>query len=313
MKINELGDIDSLEPGQRQKFNPSNTDYSRSFDKFLLDCSDSIAAAKEADKFLLRGVASGGPQIFLGRSRDNRKPLDSDKLDATMMDDYLKASGFTALRSNSIFCTGSLYGVGKYGTVYIIFPVNGFDITWSPKVHDFTNYVAAHKPGELYKFADSYDNYTKLGYVTQGFIYHTILRELHSNNMAIPYNDKRRKPLEKLKIALSPYTRMKNFYSIPDVKKIITILQKIDLLVPGKISAQEAISKLEEYAIAAKTSSDPSKVKPQEVISSLAYKNTDLAGALKSGHEILIHGKYYAFHAKKYAYELRKELGVDFQ
>lgn len=135
MKIYEIGGVGKLHPGEKRAFAPSNSDPKRSFEKFLSDCSDAIAAMKVSRRFLYRGVSRSAPSIFIGKPRKDRNTSLNPEM-SKEIDDKFFAAGFKAARRNSIFCSASSQAA-IYGTVYLIFPVNGFNFTWSPIVHDF--------------------------------------------------------------------------------------------------------------------------------------------------------------------------------
>ncbi len=97
------------------------------------NCSDFLS---ETSNLLFRGI-NNQPYIFNGITPENRKPKDSGISWQNAIDQKLKESGFIALRSNSIFCTGSIATAQDYGTAYAIFPINGFTYTWSPDSKDF--------------------------------------------------------------------------------------------------------------------------------------------------------------------------------
>lgn len=102
-------------------------------------CSDFLNILKKTNMFLYRGIKDcGNNQIFLGYSRNDRTPRDTDAYIQTLTDTYLKLQGFTALRSNSIFCTADESATDIYGRQYIIFPINGFKYTWSLVHEDWT-------------------------------------------------------------------------------------------------------------------------------------------------------------------------------
>lgn len=116
------------------------------------ECSDAVYAMQMTNKFLYRGVKVGGhnagtiwkprilqgsaPTIFKSSSRENRKSLDTPNHIQDMIDGALEATGFTALRSNSIFCSGDKRAAMNYGVPYIIFPIDGFALTWSSNFVD---------------------------------------------------------------------------------------------------------------------------------------------------------------------------------
>lgn len=164
MKIYEIEDINTLKPGEKRKFEPSNSDKERSFSKFLSDCSESIAAMKQTNKILYRGIANPMNRAvlntFIGRSRDKRETLDTPNEIQKIFDDVLRANNFIALRSNSIFCTSMRDFATGYGLVYLIFPINGFKYTYSPYIEDFTEFLAdIHTGAQFKKFLNKRPNF----------------------------------------------------------------------------------------------------------------------------------------------------------
>jgi hypothetical protein len=155
MKINEI-EIDDLEPGDKQEFVPSNTNVSQSFSKFLANCSESVSEMKKANRFLYRGVNRPVSTIFVGASRGDRRNMGTPDDVQETLDDYLSGNDFSALRSNSIFCTGDRMDAGGYGDEYLIFPINGFNFTWNLKIHDFTLWL---EEKEIWSFEEYLDNH----------------------------------------------------------------------------------------------------------------------------------------------------------
>lgn len=101
------------------------------------DCSYAVSAMREANGFLYRGVRGEPPLTFLGKPRTDRMAKDSSAEIQERFDAMLKESGFTALRSNSIFCSGNFSQANGYGgNVFMIFPKDGFHFTWSPRYDD---------------------------------------------------------------------------------------------------------------------------------------------------------------------------------
>lgn len=100
-------------------------------------CSQILKLYKETDNYLYHGFKDKMPLIFMGNPRDDRKPMDTDIELQKEADRKLKEAGFNALRSNSIFCTNRFKRASSYGEVYIIFPLNGFNYTYSDKLYDF--------------------------------------------------------------------------------------------------------------------------------------------------------------------------------
>lgn len=100
-------------------------------------CSEFIETIKESNsKFLYHGFRITNKTIFLGQTRNDRSPKDMGLITQKIIDSLLSELGMTALRSNSIFCTTRREEAEEYGLVYIIFPINGFNLTYSTKVDD---------------------------------------------------------------------------------------------------------------------------------------------------------------------------------
>jgi hypothetical protein len=104
--------------------------------KFLEDCSGSIMVMQNAQQFLYRGT-NNAPDVFMGRTRNDRKSRETDQSIQDKIDEIMIAAGYTALRSNSIFCSSDASFAGQFGEAYLIFPVNGFSYTWSIEIDDF--------------------------------------------------------------------------------------------------------------------------------------------------------------------------------
>jgi len=125
MKIHEV-----LEPGAAQDQEAQNLDDL--LDRVEQECGEFLAQARTARKWLYRGIAADADRIFRGRSRHDRKPLHSHSKYSDMFDNLLAQCGGTALRSNSIFCSGRKDFARGFGTPYLIFPIDGHHTcTWT--------------------------------------------------------------------------------------------------------------------------------------------------------------------------------------
>jgi len=108
------------------------------------NCSDFVKIMKDSNEFLYRGIKDANKEDhFFGVPRENRYPRDTSQENQELADEYLTLAGFKALRRNSIFCT-SKYGnalsftkLSDASQIYTIFPLNGFDYTWSIKHKDW--------------------------------------------------------------------------------------------------------------------------------------------------------------------------------
>jgi hypothetical protein len=129
MKLYEL----EIQLGEKQELTP---ELSETYIALIKrDCSEALAAMKATGRFLYRGVPGATLRAFKGASRENRRPLSTKAHFQVLIDEMLSHYGFKALRSNSIYCT-SAYEEAQYyekgsGHLYMIFPINGFDYTWS--------------------------------------------------------------------------------------------------------------------------------------------------------------------------------------
>jgi hypothetical protein len=101
-------------------------------------CTQSLHAMRETGKYLYRGIKQSPPLVFLGQSRNNRNPSASPGQFQRNVDAAFNMAGFKALRSNSIFVSSSISEAKNYSYegVYLIFPVDGFSFTWSPRISD---------------------------------------------------------------------------------------------------------------------------------------------------------------------------------
>lgn len=109
------------------------------------NCSEIMAAYKAAEEILFRGSIESS--ISLREPNYPRLPKDSDPNIQQAADEYLKQLGFVAMRSNSMFATSDFHMAFAYTrytdkrpekkTLYMVFPFNGFDYTWSSQISDF--------------------------------------------------------------------------------------------------------------------------------------------------------------------------------
>jgi len=99
------------------------------------NCSNFLAQAGK--RKLYRSVNWYSDRVLLMQSPINRTPRDMSKNRQTMVDQVLTKRGFTALRTNSIFCSGAPEVTRYYGDdLFVVYPLNGFSYTWSPDIPD---------------------------------------------------------------------------------------------------------------------------------------------------------------------------------
>ena len=109
----------------------------KQFDLFVKqNCSQFRRQSDE--RYMYRGIS---PQYthaerFIGTSVINRRPQDMPiDMHNFMNNLFLQKFGWRA-RSNAIFCTGDTDQASYYGSLYKIFPTDGFRFIWSKAIRD---------------------------------------------------------------------------------------------------------------------------------------------------------------------------------
>jgi len=132
MKLQEILTEEVVAPDQ----------YPLIFQQIQSECSDYLQAVYQAgDQYLYRGV-NYRITYFTDQSNPGRKPKDSSLETTILFDQAMTQAGFAAQRRNSKFTTGDLDLAERYtgsyseGEVYVVFPVNGFQFSWSQKHKD---------------------------------------------------------------------------------------------------------------------------------------------------------------------------------
>jgi hypothetical protein len=283
-----------LKPGERKEFTPSNTNSKYSYSKFLSDCSESIAAMQQSRSFLYRGMTDNMPDIFIGRPWGKRKPKDTSTDVQKEIDKLFKLAGFTALRSNSIFCSGSIGQARDYGNPYIIFPINGFSFTWSPKMYDLYHQlgdIATSSPSELYAKPS---NAVKFRYCADG-----VANWIHDQIDKREFDDFNVKLYDKL------YDLKDYFSDIGDMdltqKEVMLALTKAAALantIQKKYNFNLAPVQKEIVKIISLVKDN--YYTPEELLNKWQYTDKNLPAAIRSDKEVIINGDYYAFNHEEY-------------
>ena len=107
-------------------------------------CKQYLAAVHTARKWLLRGH-NPGKDSYMATTR-YRSPKTSNPLLSKLFDQALMYLGFTALRSTSIFAISTVSTARAFGTLYIIFPVDGESTFTYTNQHDLELYHANQIP-----------------------------------------------------------------------------------------------------------------------------------------------------------------------
>ena len=141
--------IYEINSGQKRQLQTTN--FKSIWNKLIVpNCSEIIEIYKSDHySILYRGMNTTTP-IIRGSSRTSRNMKDSYILLSELFDVGLKECGMTALRSNSIFAINDRDHAELFGKIYILFPINGFEYT-------YTNYFDLTL-NNLYYFIKSYLN-----------------------------------------------------------------------------------------------------------------------------------------------------------
>lgn len=110
------------------------------------NCSYAISVYSDYNDVLYSGIYKHDEFSFHAHSPVNRKPRGMEIEQQEYIDTCFKMTGFTALRSNSIFCIANYGNSKRFGNSYIIFPVNGFSFTWSRKWRFLTGFNCPLSP-----------------------------------------------------------------------------------------------------------------------------------------------------------------------
>ena len=105
-------------------------------------CKEIIKVYKELnrnnfdrERFLFRGIKSSDDAVY-GKPFEARKPKDSNRDLHDLVNGTINKLGFEANRENAMFVSGDRGQASNYGSLYIMFPMDGFKFTWSKTVKD---------------------------------------------------------------------------------------------------------------------------------------------------------------------------------
>jgi hypothetical protein len=244
--------------------------------KFIEEnCSTFLKYSKENKKFLYRGSKDDYKTYSLNRSRNNRKPIDSSLKAQRECDKSLLSQGFKALRGNSIFCSSDYNHASNYGNVRVIFPVNGFNFSWSKKHKDLVLYDEDFSYYPLKKLLNKIGR--KLGYI-----------------IGVYYSDEIPEKIIHILIDIKNdwiYANM-DYFLLSDIKKSLTKYDAICKKYPIFNVITPVLRQQIEDIFNAPKKSEMDKAKE------FCFKNKmdrkDLTGALKCGNEVYINGLYVA-------------------
>lgn len=246
------------------------------------NCSEFLKIATKANAFLYRGFGGSfsdtHKRAFIGMPRENRKPKDSYQNLQDQLDEYLTEKGFTALRSNSLFVTGSKTATSTYGSMYVIFPLNGYKFTWSQVeddliLNDSYNYDKPKWPKAIDALSDKI--WDRIDYLELKLESATKPETKLQLRKAIKLLSRFETKVHNLTMSAKSTTVKSNW---DKVKKEIAELKKNNIKIPGV--NYTIFNKLSELSY--------------NKFDDLKFDCKDLVRAIKKKHEIYLYGQYLA-------------------
>jgi hypothetical protein len=155
MRINELKSVpattDLAKPAVERGFVEPGNAWKKIAPILQKNCSEILTIYKQAGNFLFRGVRLNDKIAFKSKILKDRRP---GYLDLRMHNAFNKAivkMGGVAHRGNSIFCSAKEAAADIWGTVFIVFPKDGFQVTLFPtyKQDYFFHELAYNSPESL--------------------------------------------------------------------------------------------------------------------------------------------------------------------
>ena len=264
-------------------------------------CGDYLKEMIKTDKLLYRGTTiPGSPNVFVGRSWENREPTDSSAREQVIFDKFLEKLGIEARRGNSIFTGAADHAEGYGNQLYLIFPKNSAKFSWSQHKSD----LVLHS-GDLSDYCEKdTKQINKLGKVWEKNIDAMIkIRNQYENK------DKLTKKEEKIygnitdiQENLEGALYELDGYTISDVKYEITRGLKLEILKPIMNNFTKLLDQYEKL---------PDEYDLKSFQSNYRMSDKNFAKALNSENEICISGEYVAVNLKKSGTDLAELIGID--
>ena len=256
-------------------------------------CGDYLKIFKETGKVLYRGTDIGLPQAFSGRSRDDRKPKDSDPTAHRLVNIALTKRGIAARRDNSVFTTSDQNMAGEFGVIYIIIPGNSAVYSWSND-RDLTL-----SPATVRLHSNSRDWKLLRRAVIEGQVI-----ERQANDLYTAHRESQREDKTGLDVLRD---------NRDSARKLLTIAQGMHLTGENDINQQMSdpitakplldwvVENWPDTVLGAYIAREmdrsltlPVEINPQKLQATYQFNDENLEAALVNGHEVLIHGNYIA-------------------
>jgi len=254
-------------------------------------CGDYLAIFKKTNKVLYRGTDRGLAQAFSGRSRDERKPKDSNPAAHRLVNIALTKLGIAARRDNSLFTTSDQNMAAEFGVIYIIIPENSAVYSWSaePDLTLAPSTVRMHSTSRDWKLLRRATMQAgQIGEVARTAGSQGSQRENKTGYDVLKYDVGSANHL--LSIAHGMYMDGKDFW-VKLMSDPITAKPHLDWVVEnwpdtvlGAYIAREMYRSL----------TLPVEIDPLKLQATYKFTDTHLETALANSNEVLIHGEYIA-------------------
>lgn len=250
------------------------------------ECKQAYQVFEDTGLRAYRGIEIETYESFLGKTGRDRLPMNSTPEFQQLIDQALREylGSDAAVRSNSIFVTGSSSHARGYGDAYVIFPKDSARFTWSTEYDDividssmrkWTDFVPLTQLLSYQKFLDYLEDYPELN---QNSAVVAFLHYFDTNtDYLIWWQDN---PISKLSRMPEP---------VRSAAKISGFDQFLDTM---SNASYGAIKKLYDQDLA--------KFNAKDFIEDFKPRDTDWAAALKSKNEILVSGEYVAILATEF-------------
>ena len=258
------------------------------------ECKQAYQVFEDTGLRAYRGIEIETYESFLGKTGRDRLPMNSTPEFQQLIDQALRdhLGSDAAVRSNSIFVSGSSGHASGYGNLYVIFPKDSARFTWSTRyddiiidsrMRDWTDFVPLTQLLSYQKFLDYLEDYPELN---QNAAVVEFLDYFDTNtDYLIWWQDN---PISKLSRMPEP---VRSAAKISGFDKFLDTMSN---------PSYKFIKKLYDQDLA--------KFNAKDFIEDFKPRDTDWAAALKSKNEILVSGEYVAILATEfinYLYPIR--------
>lgn len=111
----------------------------KDMDKIYTNCSEIVKIYKKTNEFFYRGLKykpGTKNKMIRKKPRKLRRPRDTSIEAQKAFDKYMLEKFGWKPRAQGVFATSDFYDAEGYGGGHIIFPYDGFEYIWSPKMED---------------------------------------------------------------------------------------------------------------------------------------------------------------------------------